>query len=202
MELTTFEVTSLCRVCGFRENKMVRLPVGMDENTYFNTWRCSGCGCIGRRNSRMIVTRTPSVSAVATSLSGLRASYYETRSLSRAYDTFHVPSIVGPADLHHDPDADGGGGDSELMLAINQSLISYQSHQNMGKREGLDMGQVFALPCGRWDDASVFCGVCQEPAVGDFVTRLPLCDHRFHKLCINPWLFIHNTCPICRKQVA
>lgn len=90
----------------------------------------------------------------------------------------------------------------QLMRAINDSLVSYQEYDETVAKKGLDLGQVFALPCGRFEDSSVYCGVCQEPAVGDFITRLPNCSHRFHKTCINPWLLENNSCPNCRKQVV
>lgn len=89
-----------------------------------------------------------------------------------------------------------------LEGAINASLISYQIAQEKKKPAGLDLGQIFALPCGRHDDSSIFCSVCQDPACGDHVMRLPNCGHMFHKLCINPWLIEHNTCPTCRKNVV
>lgn len=68
--------------------------------------------------------------------------------------------------------------------------------------EGLDLEELYSLPCHEAKDATVFCGVCQDPAVGDEVTFFPNCTHRFHKLCINPWILSNNSCPICRKPVV
>ncbi|KAJ2748424.1 hypothetical protein IWQ56_007468, partial [Coemansia nantahalensis] len=49
----------------------------------------------------------------------------------------------------------------------------------------------------------VTCVICNEPAAGaapDPVTRLP-CAHHFHRECVKPWLELHNTCPMCRREV-
>jgi len=45
------------------------------------------------------------------------------------------------------------------------------------------------------------CSVCQDKfSVGEKVKCLP-CRHMFHKDCIEPWLKLHNACPVCRKAL-
>jgi len=42
------------------------------------------------------------------------------------------------------------------------------------------------------------CAVCRsEYSIGEEGKRLP-CDHIFHPACIDPWLQLHDSCPICR----
>eukprot|EP00212_Chloropicon_laureae_P002027 CAMPEP_0197486306 /NCGR_PEP_ID=MMETSP1311-20131121/1237_1 /TAXON_ID=464262 /ORGANISM="Genus nov. species nov., Strain RCC856" /LENGTH=351 /DNA_ID=CAMNT_0043029319 /DNA_START=107 /DNA_END=1158 /DNA_ORIENTATION=+ len=45
------------------------------------------------------------------------------------------------------------------------------------------------------------CSVCMEKfAEGDMVRRLPGCGHMFHQSCVDEWLSLHPSCPICRKN--
>jgi E3 ubiquitin-protein ligase RNF115/126 len=36
--------------------------------------------------------------------------------------------------------------------------------------------------------------------LNDEAKRLP-CKHYFHESCINEWLKLHGTCPVCRKNL-
>jgi hypothetical protein len=46
------------------------------------------------------------------------------------------------------------------------------------------------------------CPVCQEdmPA-GTMVKLLPACLHRYHPDCIDAWIRINPTCPVCKERV-
>jgi len=47
-------------------------------------------------------------------------------------------------------------------------------------------------------DENAECAVCRcEYTLGEESKRLP-CDHMFHTSCIDPWLQLHDSCPICR----
>ena len=51
-------------------------------------------------------------------------------------------------------------------------------------------------------DEKVQCSVCWEDfTLGESVRRLD-CDHLFHSPCIVPWLELHGTCPVCRKDLG
>ncbi|KAL8565287.1 hypothetical protein ACOMHN_001185 [Nucella lapillus] len=50
-------------------------------------------------------------------------------------------------------------------------------------------------------DKTMQCSVCMEDfALGESVRRLP-CEHHYHNDCIIPWLELHGTCPVCRKDL-
>ncbi|KAL5230055.1 hypothetical protein ABZP36_028831 [Zizania latifolia] len=47
------------------------------------------------------------------------------------------------------------------------------------------------------------CPVCLEAfADDDGVKVVPACGHMFHAPCINQWLAMRNTCPVCRCAVV
>jgi hypothetical protein len=46
------------------------------------------------------------------------------------------------------------------------------------------------------------CVVCRDGfEIGHVVVRLPFCSHVFHEPCALRWLTIHNTCPVCRREL-
>jgi len=50
-------------------------------------------------------------------------------------------------------------------------------------------------------DKKLDCGICKdEYAVGDEVKQLP-CEHFFHRPCIEKWLTMSNSCPLCRFEL-
>jgi len=47
-------------------------------------------------------------------------------------------------------------------------------------------------------DDKIECAVCREEyTLVEEVKKLP-CAHVFHPECVDPWLELHNSCPICR----
>eukprot|EP01034_Spumella_vulgaris_P040810 gene40810-50502_t len=47
------------------------------------------------------------------------------------------------------------------------------------------------------------CSICiSDFATHDVLLELPICQHCYHKECINEWLLLHNTCPLCKSAVV
>ncbi len=42
------------------------------------------------------------------------------------------------------------------------------------------------------------CSICTEPLSGE--RRILACNHQFHQSCIDKWLEIKVTCPMCRDR--
>lgn len=51
------------------------------------------------------------------------------------------------------------------------------------------------------DSNSQSCAVCMEPFEVGATVRTVLCLHSFHQQCIDPWLRLHASCPICKCSV-
>ncbi|KAL2345315.1 hypothetical protein Fmac_006600 [Flemingia macrophylla] len=51
------------------------------------------------------------------------------------------------------------------------------------------------------DSTATCCSICLTDYKDSDVLRvLPDCGHQFHFKCIDPWLRLHPTCPVCRTS--
>lgn len=51
-------------------------------------------------------------------------------------------------------------------------------------------------------DGSERCTICLEPYCAGESCRQLVCKHTFHAGCVDCWFKDHNTCPICKNEVA
>jgi len=91
-------------------------------------------------------------------------------------------------------------------------------HQPQHQREGMfgystrfsgvDKTIVESLPFFRFSNLKgakqgLQCAVClAEFGESEMLRLLPKCKHGFHIDCIDKWLEIHSTCPLCRRKVT
>lgn len=48
----------------------------------------------------------------------------------------------------------------------------------------------------------ICCSICQEDyAEGDILSKLPMCNHIYHKQCVFQWLTHKSTCPLCNVDI-
>lgn len=114
-----------------------------------------------------------------------------------------VPTLLPflPSMFHGDPRDYAWGADG-LDNAITQLLNQWESPGSPpASKEDIDNLAVVTI-AQEHIDSERQCSVCMEDfQLGDVVRSLP-CHHLFHMDCINPWLHLHNTCPICRKSLG
>ncbi|XP_062852305.1 RING finger protein 150a [Trichomycterus rosablanca] len=63
--------------------------------------------------------------------------------------------------------------------------------------------QVRTIRKGDKETESEFdnCAVCIEGYKANDVVRVLPCRHVFHKICVDPWLQDHRTCPMCKMNI-
>ncbi|CAA7032869.1 unnamed protein product [Microthlaspi erraticum] len=54
-----------------------------------------------------------------------------------------------------------------------------------------------------WKRNDIICPIClSEYASNETVGCLSRCEHCFHITCIDTWLQLHRSCPLCRNKVS
>ncbi|KAI3429165.1 RING-type domain-containing protein [Psidium guajava] len=71
-----------------------------------------------------------------------------------------------------------------------------------GGRPPASRASVEAMPCVVVEEGrECECAICLESVVaGEPAKEMP-CKHRFHGGCIERWLGVHGTCPVCRYEM-
>lgn len=63
-----------------------------------------------------------------------------------------------------------------------------------------DFEKLTPLSVQTESDPPASCYCLEDTKPGDVIRELP-CLHRFHQACVDPWLKLHPTCPLCRRDV-
>lgn len=116
---------------------------------------------------------------------------------------FHFigPGAGGGFQLHGNP-GDYAWGRGGLDAIITQML----NHMDGTGPPPMEKDKIQSIPVVKISEEqmskSQSCSVCWEDfTVGEEV-RLLECEHCFHGPCIIPWLELHGTCPVCRKELG
>ncbi|KAF9610225.1 hypothetical protein IFM89_021418 [Coptis chinensis] len=87
------------------------------------------------------------------------------------------------------------------------STTAAHVHTNEQPRRGLDAAVIATLPLFVYKgaeeikDIHIEFAVCLSNLEDEEMARLlPNCKHTFHSQCIDTWLRVHSTCPICRTE--
>ncbi|XP_010749649.1 RING finger protein 215 isoform X2 [Larimichthys crocea] len=94
---------------------------------------------------------------------------------------------------------------------IVQARWQYQDHElnddleDVLKRMSSLKTKTYRQP-KRWCDPSQpvetdNCAVCLEPFNNNQCLRVLPCLHEYHRDCIDPWLLLQHTCPLCKRSI-
>ncbi|KAH7554188.1 hypothetical protein ACOSP7_028766 [Xanthoceras sorbifolium] len=83
-------------------------------------------------------------------------------------------------------------------------------HQSIVIDVGLDEATIKSYPKLLYSEAklkrkdsstAMCCSIClADYKSSDMLRVLPDCNHLFHIKCVDPWLRLHPTCPVCRTS--
>ncbi|KAL4227807.1 hypothetical protein ACF0H5_013244 [Mactra antiquata] len=105
-----------------------------------------------------------------------------------------------PGALHGSPEdyAWGAGGlDTIITNLLNQLEGSGAPPAPKEKIDSLPTVQISQIQV----DNGLQCSVCMEDFNKDEEVKKMPCEHHYHTDCIVPWLKMHGTCPVCRKDL-
>lgn len=125
---------------------------------------------------------------------------------------------VGLGNAFIDLDVDGMNYDELLLLGeligpaksaglSQRQVASLPTHpflpRSLGFRAGVTEGGGVEEEVEEEEERSLMCVVCLcTVEEGEVVKVLPRCGHEFHSEgCVDLWLKLHNSCPICKAAV-
>lgn len=94
------------------------------------------------------------------------------------------------------------------LLTLEPSRAADLSILPFRQPSGIDKAAIDSLPFFRFDSlrgarAGLECVVClSEFGDANVLRLLPKCKHAFHITCVDRWLEVHSTCPLCRAGVC
>lgn len=96
-----------------------------------------------------------------------------------------------------------------VEVVVNESRRRFENSQRnllssfKYKKEVVAIKEGEEVQQQQGDGDEYECPVCLSIyEEGEEVTKLPRCNHSFHALCIDMWLYSHFDCPICRTPVG
>ena len=99
------------------------------------------------------------------------------------------------------------------LTRVARVPLLYRVLLNIGDQSqpsGMTRGEIDRLPVtiyGAGDGAGVglmagaICSVCLDEYTAGEEIRVLNCRHVFHKSCIDNWIMLNRTCPICRAEI-
>ncbi|KAG6436131.1 hypothetical protein SASPL_101015 [Salvia splendens] len=90
-----------------------------------------------------------------------------------------------------------------FFIGLVSFLIRRSSAEARPDQEGGAAEAVTSLPLVTYTQQQMMeeCPIClSEFEEGETVKLIPYCGHVFHAKCVDTWLHLHVTCPLCRSD--
>ncbi|EXC32755.1 Putative RING-H2 finger protein ATL71 [Morus notabilis] len=105
--------------------------------------------------------------------------------------TRRLPGVLPHHDTPYEHSFHVESGLNEATLGAFPKLL-YSNAKASSKLSSFDGGKYYS--------SALSCSVClADYSESDVLRLLPNCGHVFHLKCVDSWLRLHPTCPICRK---
>lgn len=84
---------------------------------------------------------------------------------------------------------------------LDDLLNDLSGKQGRSPASKLSVESMPRVVIGEGQEKGGSCAIClEEWTGGDVAAEMP-CKHRFHSKCVEEWLGIHATCPLCRYEM-
>jgi len=94
------------------------------------------------------------------------------------------------------------GGQEEAHVGLSEREIQSLEKCQLSRIEELKMIVTWTEDCEASDEFQPECSICIDKIkVNEFYKQLPECEHYFHADCIDGWLRVRGSCPLCRQTV-
>ncbi|XP_019165733.1 PREDICTED: E3 ubiquitin-protein ligase RING1-like [Ipomoea nil] len=95
----------------------------------------------------------------------------------------------------------GTGSDRSSSSSLDSLLAGILGKDGLPPASKASIEALRSVEIGEEEEEEGECAIClEEWGVGETVKEMP-CRHRFHKECIEKWLGIHGSCPVCRHKM-
>jgi len=92
-------------------------------------------------------------------------------------------------------------GDYETLLLLDEPVRQEKQRLFAARQEQIDALPTYDVPANVNNNRPEPCAICLESLQpGETMRSLP-CMHAYHKHCVDTWLRIQASCPICKFQI-
>jgi len=90
----------------------------------------------------------------------------------------------------------------EVKEGLSEAEIQSIEKYKLSRMAELKMIITWTADYESSDDFQSVCAICIESIkINDWYKQLPNCEHYFHADCIDGWLRVRDSCPLCRQIV-